>query len=48
MIAGTLSVANELKTQIEEFIPIIHLLKDILTQGIQQRHWDAFFDKTGE
>jgi len=43
-----LSVANEIKTQIEEYIPMIHLLKDILTQGMKQRHWDIFFEKTGE
>lgn len=48
MSAGTLSVANEIKTQIEQYIPMIHLLNHILTQGMKQRHWDAFFDKTGE
>jgi len=48
MIPGTLNVAKEIKSQIENFIPIMHLLEDLLTQGIKQRHWDAFFDKTGE
>ncbi|XP_029347294.1 dynein heavy chain 1, axonemal [Acyrthosiphon pisum] len=46
-IPGTLSVANEIKTQIEEYKPMIHLLENILTQGMKQRHWDIFFDKTG-
>lgn len=48
MSAGTLSVANEIKTQIEEYKPMIRLLEDILTQGMKQRHWDIFYDKTGE
>lgn len=48
MSAGTLSVANEIKTQIEEYKPMVRLLEDILTQGMKQRHWDIFYDKTGE
>ncbi|XP_060838328.1 dynein axonemal heavy chain 1 [Rhopalosiphum padi] len=46
-IPGTLSVANEIKTQIEEYFPMVHLLNYILTQGMKQRHWDIFADKTG-
>lgn len=48
MNTGTLSVANEIKTQIEEYVPIVHLLNYILTQGMKQRHWDIFADITGE
>lgn len=48
MSIGTLSVAKEIKTLIEEYKPMINLLKNILTQGMKQRHWDIFFDKTGE
>ncbi|CAI6356164.1 unnamed protein product [Macrosiphum euphorbiae] len=45
--AGTFSVANEIKTQIEEYKPMIRLLEDILTQGMKRRHWDIFYEKTG-
>lgn len=47
MISGTLSVANEIKTQIENYKPTIELLKDIRNPGMKQRHWDKFASETG-
>lgn len=45
--AGTLSVAKEMKTQIEEYRPIMELMKDILNPGMRQRHWDLLARETG-
>lgn len=45
--SGTLSVAKEMKTQIEEYRPTIELLKDILNPGMRQRHWDLLALETG-
>jgi len=41
-------VANEIKTQIEDYKPTIELLKDVLNPGLKQRHWDKLALETGE
>lgn len=40
MISGTLSVANEIKTQIENYKPTMELLKNIRKPGMKQRPWN--------
>lgn len=32
----------------EEYKPMIKILKDILNPGMKQRHWDMFAKETGE
>lgn len=48
IIVGTLSVAVEMKAQIEVFKPMMELLKDVLNPGMRQRHWDSFALETGK
>ncbi|XP_050527307.1 dynein axonemal heavy chain 1-like [Daktulosphaira vitifoliae] len=46
-IPGALNVANEIKGKIEDFKPKIQLLKDLLSPGLRQRHWELLTKKTG-
>lgn len=48
IISGALSVALAIKTQIEEYKPMIKILKNILNPGMKQRHWDTFASETGK
>lgn len=42
-----MSVANEMKTQIEDYKPMVELMKDVLNPGMRQRHWDQLSLETG-
>lgn len=37
-----------MKNQIEEYKPMVMLLKDILNPGMKQRHWDIIANETSE
>lgn len=45
---GVQNVAIEVRTQIEEFKPLIPLIQSLRNPGMRQRHWDEFGQETGK